>query len=273
MKILVSLLFTALLTLSCTSPEGTGIIGGEIYIMGCESTDNYGTPSFPAYFNMLANYFVGEPVLDEGPVPTKHRFDIRMQRGSNTLEDTDVLYIQIAKTSLTARLFSEGKPVPVGPQENVTSSLGLYLTCPSFYDGPDVYHTGNGCPDITLEEQLTMCENVDFGEHENLFEPASPFAEGHSCLILCEFGTAERGTTINDDFKIDFGDTVSGIYFFTLGNRRIIGGYTEICDDGIDNDFDGFIDEDNCETPTAGGFIQGNFHIKVIRAKAIQAFP
>ncbi|MBN2725701.1 MAG: hypothetical protein JXR95_16675 [Deltaproteobacteria bacterium] len=266
--------FQTVFTVGCTTPEGSGVVEGEFFILGCEESDNYGSVTNKAYFDMMANFFVGEPVLDESAVPRNHRFDIRMQRGSNTLADTDVLYIQITRAALAARLFSQGLPLPVGPDENVSATLGLYLTCPSFYDGPDAYYEGDACPVLTIEEQNELCSGVDYGTLENSFRvPQAPFSKGQSCIILCQFGSAVRGQEIPDDFKIDFGDTVSGIYFFTLGNRRALYTANEICGDGLDNDGDGTVDEDICDEVTAGGFVQGNFEIKVIRAKAIQSFP
>jgi hypothetical protein len=268
------LLFFILTAVGCVKPEGNGIVGGRLFIEGCNETDNYGDKHSLAYFDLRANFFVGEPVKDESAVPTAHRLDIRLQKGSNTIEDTDSLYIQVSKVALTARNFVIYQPVSVGVDENVKASLALYLTCPSFFDGPEVNKTGiSSCPSITASEQEEMCNSTIYGELDQMPIPHAPFALGDSCIVFCQFGDAMRGDTIGDDFSIDFGDEVSGIYFFTLNNRRIVYDNSEICADGIDNDNDGVIDEDICENITSGGFVQGNFKIKLLRAKAIQAFP
>ena len=268
------LLLVTLFLGGCIAPEGNGVVGGEIFILGCNETDNYGEEQFPAYFDLQANFFVGEPVKDEAAVPTQHRLDVRLQKGTNNIADSDSLYIQVTRVALAARRFANYEPLPVGIDRNVKASLSLYLTCPDFFDGPEANPTGaDACPALSPEEQQTLCDETTYGEMEQLRLPHAPFDVGHSCLILCQFGSASRGDTIDEDFAIDFGDVVSGIYFFTLHNRRIIYDDYEVCGDGIDNDSDGLIDEDLCETYTAGGFIQGNFTIQLRRAKAIQAFP
>ncbi len=271
-RILLTLL--VLTTAGCIAPEGDGVVGGEIFIIGCNETDNYGEELYPAYFDLQANFFVGEPVKDEAAVPTQHRLDIRLQKGSNTIEDADSLYIQITRVALAARRFAAWEPLPVGIDQNAKASLSLYLTCPSFFDGPEANPTGpEYCPTLTPEQQQELCDGTVYGEMDQLRLPHEPFSEGQSCLVLCQFGSAQRGDTIDDDFSIDFGDVVSGVYFFTLNNRRMVYDSAEICDDQIDNDGDGIIDEDLCDYRTTGGFVQGNFTVKLRRAKAILAFP
>ncbi|MBU1240508.1 hypothetical protein KKF84_00965 [Myxococcota bacterium] len=269
-------ILTALIIFSsgCIAPEGDGIVGGEIFILGCNETDNYGEEQYPAYFDLQANFFVGEPVKDESAVPTDHRLDIRLQKGTNTIEDADSLYIQMTKVSLAARRFAAWEPIPVGVDHNVKASLSLYLTCPSFFDGPEASPaSAEACPVLTQQEQQELCDSTVYGDMDQLRLPHAPFSLGQSCIVLCQFGKANRGDTITDDFSIDFSDVVSGVYFFTLWNRRMVYNSTEICDDQIDNDGDGIIDEELCQNVSAGGFVQGNFTIKLRRAKAIQAFP
>ncbi len=270
----LSLPLLALLFSGCITLEGSGVVGGELYILGCNEADNYGVEQFPAYFDLMANFFVGEPIKDESAVATQNRLDIRIQKGTNTIEDADLLYIQITRVALAARRFSSYEPLPVGVHENVKASLSLSLTCPTFFDGPEANATlPEACPSLTQNQQEELCENMVYGRWNQLRIPMEPFTVGHSCLVVCQFGDTKRGDTIGEEFSIDFGDVVSGFFFFTLNNRRHLYDNVEICDDGTDNDCDGTVDEPLCIPSSTGGFIQGNFSVKLRRAKAIQAFP
>ncbi len=268
------LLLMILMVAACSGPEGKGIVAGELFIEGCSGQDHYGTSSFPAYFDLRVNHVHGEPVQDESDFPNAHRLDIRMQRGTNSMEDSDGLYIQMARVAVTARRFANWQLIPVAHGENVQATLSLYLTCPTFFDGPEAHpNLANACPDVSKEEQERLCGEVEFGKLDVVPVPRPPFSQGHSCLLLCRFGRAERDAPVKDSFEIHYGDRISGIYFFTLQNRRIITSNLEICGDGIDNDGDGLIDEEDCVRRTTGGFVQGNFSLKAHRSKSVQVIP
>ncbi|MDA3864202.1 MAG: hypothetical protein PF689_10095 [Deltaproteobacteria bacterium] len=272
----ISILSFVLLS-SCVQPEGEGIVTGQIFIIGCSKVDDYGEkPDVKMPFNLEANFFVGEPILDESIQPDSHRLDVRIQKSSNQIGDVDSLYIQFGKVAKTAKLFSQRKPVPVGIDRNVKASLSLFLTCPDYFDGPTAHKTeavSSSCPDLSAQEIDQICDNINYGEIANIYDPAPPFQEGHSCIILCNFGNAARGEDVAEDFAVNYGDTISGIFFLSIHSSRIIYDQPEICNDGIDNNENGFIDEDTCTTINAGGFVQGNFKIKLTRAKAIVTFP
>ncbi|MGM0597591.1 MAG: hypothetical protein ACQES9_11185 [Myxococcota bacterium] len=271
------LICSSFLLSSCVQPEGEGIVTGQIFIIGCSKVDDYGEkPDVKMPFNLEANFFVGEPILDESIQPNSHRLDVRIQKSSNRIGDADSLYIQFSKVAKTAKLFSQRKPIPVGIDRNVKASLPLFLTCQDYFDGPTVHKTEavtSSCPTLNNEEIDQICADINYGKIANIYDPTPPFQEGHSCIILCNFGKAVKGEEVADDFAVDYEDTISGIFFFSIHSSRILYDQPEICNDGIDNNENGFIDEDTCTTVNAGGFVQGNFKIKLTRAKAIVTFP
>ncbi len=263
-----------LLGAACSGPEGKGVVAGELFIEGCDGLDHYGTSSFPAYFDLRANYVLGEPVQDESDFPVAHRLDVRLQRGSNSIEDADALYIQFSRVAVTAKRFAAHQLIPVAVGESVQATLSLYLTCPTFFDGPEAQPaTENACPEVSAEEQERLCAGTVFGRLEVVPTPQAPFSRGHSCILLCRFGAARRGEPVSDSFEINYEDEVSGIYFFSLSDRRLVYDHLEICGDGLDNDGDGRVDEEDCTRVTSGGFVQGNFHFKAHRAKSVQVIP
>jgi len=259
---------------ACSGPEGKGVVAGELFIEGCDGLDHYGTSSFPAYFDLRANYVLGEPVQDESDFPVAHRLDVRLQRGSNSIEDADGLYIQFSRVAVTAKRFAAHRLIPVAVGESVQATLALYLICPTFFDGPEAHPSGDvACPEVSAEEQDRLCEETVFGRLEVVPTPQAPFSQGHSCILLCKFGSARRNEPVADSFEINYEDEVSGIYFFSLSDRRIIYNNLEICSDGIDNNGDGRVDEEDCTRLTSGGFVQGNFSFKAHRAKSVQVIP
>ncbi len=243
-----------LLMQACLTPEGEGIVAGQVYLMNCSEGDDYGTPEHMAYFDLHADFFAGEIIIDERVDSRKNRLDIRLQKGTGQPGDADMLFIQIPDVRQAAEYFVQSRPIPVAPDGVMRASLGLYLTCPSFYDGPEAVPdaTDSACPQLTPEEVSDICNSTDYGSLTYRYTPQAPFSEGQSCVILCKFGDLSPGESVPEDFKIDYRDTVAGLYFFSLMSRR---------EDTLDG------------SPMAGGFVQGNFHIRVIRAKAVQTFP
>ncbi len=269
----LALLFIILAS-ACSGPEGEGVVAGELFIEGCDGLDHYGIAAFPAYFDLRVNYVLGEPVQDESDFPVAHRLDVRLQRGTNSMEDADSLYLQFSRVAVTAKRFAAYQLIPVAVGETTQATLSLYLTCPSFFDGPEAHPLGEtACPEVTPEEQDRLCAETEFGRLPVVTTPQAPFAVGHSCILLCRFGDARRGEPVADDFEINYEDKVSGIYFFNLRNRRVIYDHLEICADALDNDGDGRVDEEDCSRVTTGGFVQGNFDFKAHRAKSVQVIP
>ncbi len=275
MRFLAStILVLSILLGGCSGPEGKGVVAGEIFIEGCDGPDHYGTSSFPAYFDLRVNYVLGEPVPDESVFPDAHRLDIRLQRGTNSMEDADALYIQFSRVSATAKRFSSYQLIPVAVGETVQATLSLYLTCPTFFDGPEAHPLAEqACPEVSPAEQDRLCAEVEFGKLSVITTPQEPFTFGYSCILLCRFGDVKRGDPVADNYEINYEDEVSGIFFFTLQNRRVLYNRLEICADGIDNDGDGKIDEEDCTRLTTGGFVQGSFALKAHRAKSVQVIP
>lgn len=273
MSLRTILVFLILAVPACSIPEGKGVVAGEMFIEGCDGNNSYGTASFPAYFDLRANHIFGETIQDETDSPVAHRLDVRLQRSTNTLGDADALYIQFSRVAATAKRFAAWQLIPVAVGEPVQAALSMYLTCPSFFDGPEAQPRGNACPSVSEEEQQRFCDEARYGKLASVTTPQAPFAEGHSCILLCSFGKARRGESVHDDFEIREGDEVSGIFFFTLQNRRIIYDRLEVCADGADNDGDGVVDEEDCSRITTGGFVQGNFRFQARPPTYVQVIP
>lgn len=258
---------------ACSIPEGKGIVAGEMFVEGCNGPHHYGTASFPAYFDLRANHIFGEVIQDESDFPEAHRLDVRLQRSTNTLGDADALYIQFSRVATTAKRFASWQLIPVATSETVQATLSLYLTCPSFFDGPEAHPHQNACPTVSIEEQQRLCREIRYGKITSVTTPQPPFSEGHSCILLCSFGKARRDEVVQDDFEIREDDEIAGMFFFTLQNRRTIYNRLEVCGDGIDNDGDGIIDEEDCSRITTGGFVQGNFRFQARPPTYVQVIP
>jgi len=271
------LLLLALLASGCPTGDGEGEVVGTFFLLSCDDAYDYGSRDTPAHYNMEANFFVGEPVIDERESNPVNRLDLRIQRGGNNIEDVDSLYIQIADVRSVAESFSgtayEGSPV--GERWNVRASLSLYVTCPTYYGrlAATVSPASPACPALDAATLDALCETMDYDEPMDPAAAFPPFGPESSCLIFCRFGEAERGTTVPHDFAISFGDVVQGFFHLNLVEQRLLTQQAEICGDGKDNDGDGDIDETDCEVSTGGGRLMGRFNFEVRRGQVAQEFP
>lgn len=268
---------SALGAVGCPTGDGDGEVVGRFYVLGCDGAFNYGARDAPASYDMGADFFVGEPILDETELNPRHRLDLRIQRGGNTMEDTDSLYIQVRDVAAVAERFATGQPIPVGPDVQVSAALLLYVTCPTFFGALEAappHEPGVAtCPTVSATEVQALCESTDFNESVDPDAPFPPFEDHHSCLILCRFGEAEWGQPTPDSFKVDFGDVVAGIFSLRVTDQRLRQQGLEICADGVDNDGDGDTDEGDCELSPGRGMLRGTFNFEVRRGQVAQEFP
>jgi len=269
------LLMLTCLSAGCPTGEGEGTVVGSFYLLGCDGTFDYGSAGSPVQYNMNADFFVGEPIVDQGGSNPENRLDLRIQRGGNNIEDADSLYIQIADVQEVAAQFSASQGTPVGPSNTIRATLLLYVTCPTFYGRLEATGdaSGTGCPSLDASALDTLCAEVDFAGDVDPTTPFPPFAANSSCIVFCRFGSMERGDEVPDDFGVDFGESVQGIFHLNLLEQRLLESGTEICADGRDNDGDGDVDETDCESSTGGGRLMGRFNFVVRRGQVAQEFP
>ncbi len=271
------LLAAALLLGGCPTGDGEGEVVGTFFLLSCDDAFNYGSSGAPARYDMEANFFVGEPIVDERESNPVNRLDIRIQRGGNNIEDVDSLYIQIANVRSVAESFSASAyaGTPVAESENVRANLSLYVTCPTYFGrlAATLPAGAQACPNLDPATRDALCESMDYNAPVDPAVAFSPFEPQSSCLIFCRFGNAERGGNVPHDFAIDFGDVVQGIFHLNLVEQRLLMSGAEICDDGVDNDGDGEVDETACEHTAGAGTIMGKFNFEVRRGQVAQEFP
>jgi len=259
----------------CPTGDGDGVVVGRIYVLGCDGEFDYGAVDAPAYYDMGADFFVGEPILDDSSFQPRQRLDLRIQHGGNNIEDTDSLFIQIRDVQAVAERVGAGKGVPVGPGWDTAASLLLYVTCPTFYGSIQASAAPGveACPTMSATETQSLCADADFKASLDPSEPAAPFSMGQSCVIFCELGSVQPGVDVPHQFKVDFGDVVSGLFFFNLTDPRLDEQGVEICGDGFDNDGDAEVDESDCTRAAGQGHLAGAFHFVVRRGQVAQEFP
>ncbi len=259
----------------CPTGDGDGVVVGRFYALGCDGAFSFGAEDAPAKYNMGADFFVGEPIIDETELNPRHRLDIRIQRGGNSIEDTDSLYIQVRDVAAVAQAFSDSQGAAVGPDLDVTASLLLYVTCPTFFGSLESAPSANvqACPTVSASDLEALCATTDFNAALDPDVEFPPFTDGDSCILFCRFGQAERGQPVPDGFRIQFGDVISGIFSLNLTDQRMLDSGAEICGDGIDNDGDGETDESDCQVPPGAGKLRGTFNFEVRRGQVAQEFP
>ncbi len=274
---LAAVLSVAPLVGGCPTGDGEGEVVGVFFLLGCDDAFDYGSVDAPVRYDMEANFFVGEPIVDELESHPTNRLDIRIQRGGNNIEDVDSLYFQIADVRQVAESFSATgySGTSVGYGENVRALLSLFVTCPTFFGSlvATVDASAPACPDLDPVQRDELCDSLDYNSPLDPVATLGPFAPGSSCLIFCRFGSARRGEQVRPDFSINFGDVVQGLFYLTLVEQRLLESGQEICDDGRDNDGDGVADETDCTDSAAGGWLMGKFNFEVRRGQVAQEFP
>lgn len=266
----------ALVTLvGCPSGEGEGRVVGRFYVLGCDDAYSFGSPETPAFYDMGANFFVGEPILDDTAVSPRHRLDLRLQKGGNNLEGGDSLYIQVWDVAAAAQQFSLGQGSPVGKGQAVRASLLLYVTCPTFYGSLTAAPRMDleACPTLDATDTEARCATLDFNAPLDPDTDFAPLVTGHSCIVFCRLGSARRGQEVPQGFAVDFGDEVQGFFQINLTDSRLMEAGVEICGDGVDNDGDGEVDEEDCEVSPGMGTLRGSFNFEVRRGQVAQEFP
>ncbi len=275
--LLAALLGAGLTASGCPTGDGEGQVVGSFFLLGCDDAFDYGSRTDPARYDMGANFFVGEPIFDERESNPVNRLDLRIQRGGNNIEDVDSLYIQIADVRAVAERFvaSDYAGSPVGANQNISANLSLYVTCPTYFSrlAATVSGDASACPGLDAATRNALCESMDYDEPLDPTVAFGPFGPQSSCLVFCRFGTAERGTAVSSTFAIDFGDIVQGFFHLNLMDQRLLVSGGEICDDGVDNDGDGDIDEADCDLSSGAGHLMGTFNFEVRRGQVAQEFP
>jgi hypothetical protein len=114
----------------CGFGEGTGTLGGTLYVRGCNQDSDFGSLASPAGFNLSPIFFEGDPI--DSPAyerlhhPVNH-LDIRVQGHGLRENLADVLVVSISDEAPVAA--AVGTPLALGPATDVRTSLKLNETC------------------------------------------------------------------------------------------------------------------------------------------------
>jgi len=88
----------------CDVGSGSGRADGDLWILGCDEGNDYGTPVEPKLYRLSPTFFAAEPIEDivDSNSPT-NRLIIRMQRNGNALDITDALIFDVRDSIQIAR--------------------------------------------------------------------------------------------------------------------------------------------------------------------------
>jgi len=120
-------LFLAIGLLACGDDQGVGKVVGFLHVPVCDEgapLDVTCMPEVPPEdcnaFDLRADFFALEPYGNSAL--------LRIQRGGRILALTDALVLEIRDYRLLRG--NLGRPLPVGPDQNVRAALGLFHLCP-----------------------------------------------------------------------------------------------------------------------------------------------
>ena len=278
-------------------PLATGCLagGGEGWVVGSLSIDSCSTGGDPYQdgdFDLRADFFGGDPVLDSTDNASLRQSTllIRIQESSNLLEESNGLLIQFHDMVAAASQFSLGQPIPLTDDSlcpGCTSvntvarmQLGLFSTCPGNRSPlsanaarlvdtqrgigeedatcmlPETGAMNEPCPKLSATDRAELdaiCAEPDFSSRVAR-RTIEERLGGGACLYLCEFGDAERGSPRADleGFEILFGDTVSAIFSAQIVDTRALR-------------------LSHCALGT--GQLTGRFRLEVVRNRVVQPFP
>jgi hypothetical protein len=89
---------------ACTVGDGTGVVRGPIYLLGCtDDGANFGTKDMPRLFDLSPRFFAGEPIEDIAIALPANRLLMRIQRNGNRIEVNDTLYVDVQDAYEVAR--------------------------------------------------------------------------------------------------------------------------------------------------------------------------
>lgn len=116
----------------CTLGKGEGWVAGSLWVDSCSDGESLGDSSAaPEPFDLLADFFAGEPKRDNAPVAAQRRntLTIRVQHTSNKVEVADGMMLQLNDLDLAARSFAAGRAMSFS-ESSLCEDKG-YSWCPN----------------------------------------------------------------------------------------------------------------------------------------------
>jgi len=254
-----------------------------------------GSPTNPAAFSLNPTFFAGEPIDDITPGPKANRLLIRLQRWGTSIDVNDTLYIDLQNSFEIARCVRgrthDGVPdwdtrdgwcdwsAGATPDAGATLDAGAVVTDGGVaFDGGDVipvprFDTDGGPVPTAgrarlrfttqgfVRSSLTLlfsCQTTD-----GVVNLVGMAVDGW--LQFIDFGSIPQPDTppderdpISDQFKVDFGTRLRGLFHIVLGDQRVVTAVKL---------------RDPIPDALIGGMLDGFFDFKLERGRAAQPFP
>jgi hypothetical protein len=279
----------------CTVGDGSGSANGMLMDVGCNEGN---TLASPMAFSLNPSFFAGVPIEDVCPPPGQcggprmNRLIIRMQRTGTRIEVNDVLTFDVLNSLKVAQCV-RGRTVggqPTWDTRNITAADGTEIPGVPWCDwnwtsadagaaAPDGGADGGVAGGVDGGALVAMTQTMarinittqDFVQAS--LAPLFTCVEARSVavalpgswILFKSFGTAlqtdvppEMRGTLNDDFKVDFGQRLSADFHLVLGDQAVeyaIKTHMAIPDQRI------------------SGFLDGSFDFDLDRGRAAQPFP
>jgi hypothetical protein len=276
-------------TAACTVGSGAGSATGELYVVGCDKSNDYAMPS---PFSLDPTFFAGEPIEDVCPVPLTcmgphmNRLVIRLQRTGNSVEVNDTLYFDV-DNSLQVALCLQGKlnnGQPTWDTRLVTAADGSTIPNLRWCDwtarpdggADDAGTVDAGAVDAAAGDagapivKTAMYPRINLSTQDYVrasLDPLNACDEARAVAVALpgswiefqNFGSAEDpNTTPTNDFKVNFGERLRANFHLILGDQAV--------EYAIQNRY---------AVPPAriGGSLDGYFDFDLERGRAAQPFP
>jgi hypothetical protein len=185
----------------CSVGSGTGALAGTLFVDRCTTDSSLnadgsasgdgGGGSVGAAYDMHPSFFVADFTRDLPGLDPMNRLAVRMQSSGNRIEESDVMYLNVADVGALAQQL--GQPVAVGPTTNARATLSLRRTCPTIsvqleLDGTLVFtklgsaQAGGSVPNdfsINFGDELTAAFSFDVVDRRAITFGTAPTAGGH----------------------------------------------------------------------------------------------
>jgi hypothetical protein len=280
---------------ACTVGSGAGSATGELFVVGCDKSNDYSQLSG---FSLNPTFFAGEPIEDVCPVPLTcmgphmNRLVIRLQRTGNAVEVTDTLYFDV-EDSLQVALCLQGLVKNGQPQWDtrlVTAADGS--TIPGLRWCDWTAHPDGGVADAGSSDagapvdaapvdaaagdagapivKTAMYPRINLSTQDYLrasLDPLGSCDEARAVGVALpgswvefeNFGSAEDPTqSPTNDFKVNFGERLRANFHLILGDQAV--------EYAIQNRY-------AIPPPRIGGTLDGYFDFDLERGRAAQPFP
>jgi hypothetical protein len=278
-RLLISAALAAVSAAGCGIGEGSGSATGEMWMLGCDEGEDFGTEAMPKGFSLDPTFFAAEPIEDIADTPPMNRLIIRMERSGNAVEINDTLYFDIRDSAEVARCL-RGRTVNGVPDWDTSSGT---LDAAGMVDPT----APPWCIPAPTMDQLATIRLVPFGPvavsfaplatcHSSMHPPAfvniTGVANGGT-IAFQHFGGAVQTTPADQaltppdmrnpifaDFKVNYGERLQATFEINpMGDERVAAAI-----------------RDKILPPPAadiGGYLNGDFDFDFQRGRSEQTFP